>query len=406
DDALTFFFAANPEEADARNRIIEAFMRAHPDIPVRTVLSGGNPMQQLSIFCAGGKCPDVVMAWEFSYAGLAARGVLTDLNTLLAADPGFAARLHADSISALYDTFAFQAGQYALPEQWSGNFLFYNPTLFADADVPPPPTRWEQPWSYTEFLAAARALTKRNRAGRVTQWGFADTWVPSYSAALFGMNNGVPWSTPRMNPGHLNFDDDAFLAGVQFYADLSTAHRVAPAAADVQSMSTMDLFSGGRAAMALGGHWRYQTFARAAGLDFDVTVLPTGPAARRARSNIGTTGLAIAADSPRREQAWEFVKFVAGPVGQRLIGESGLFVPVLRSAIDSPGFAEAHRRIGNRAVLTGGPANSAGMPVTPVWEKVNALMDRSFGPVLRGTRPATSLKTTLSGPVDEVLGRT
>ena len=168
-------------------------------------------------------------------------------------------------------------------------------------------------------------------------------------------------------------------------------------------MSTMDLFSAGHAAMAQGGHWRYQTFDRAKGLDFDITVLPTGPKGHAARSNIGTTGLAIAASSRRKQQAWEFVKFATGPIGQEVIAQSGLFVPVLRSAIESAGFAEAHRRIGNLAVLTGGPAHSEGMPVTPEWPKIGSLMDRNFGPVLRGARPATSLASGLSHAVDEVL---
>jgi multiple sugar transport system substrate-binding protein len=407
DDALSFFFAANPEEADARLRIVEAFQREHHDIKVRTVLSGGNPIQQIATFCAGGKCPDVLMAWEFSYAGFADLGVLLDLNTLLDRDRVFAAELRADSIETLYETFSFGGGQYAFPEQWSGNFLFYNKKLFADAGVKPPPTRWQQPWSFADFLGAAAALTKRSSNGRVTQWGFVDTWVPSYSACLFGMNNGTPWSDPRVNPTHLNFDDDNFIDGVQFYADLANVHRVAPAASDTQSMSSMDLFSGGEAAMALGGHWRYQTFSRADGLDFDVTVLPTGPKAREqgeaARSNIGTTGLAIAAGSRRKEQAWEFVKFATGRAGQRLIGESGLFVPVLNSAINSAGFADAHPGVDNLAVLSGGPAHSEGLPITPSWEEVSALMDRAFGPVLRGKRPAASLKTGLSHQVDEVL---
>ncbi len=407
DDALSFFFAANPEEADARLRIVDAFARRHPYIKVRTVLSAPDPMQQMSTFCAGGKCPDVLMAWEFTYAGFAARGVFLDLNTLLANDRAFAAQLKDDGVAALYDTFTFNDGQYALPEQWSGNFLFYNRALFAEAGVKPPPVRWEQPWSFAEFLDTAGALTKRDKSGRVTQWGFVDTWSPAYSAGLFGMNNGVAWSDPRMNPSHLNFGNDAFIAGVQFYADLANKHKVAPTASEKQSMSTMDLFSSGRAAMALGGHWRYQTFDRADGLDFDVSVLPTGPAERRqgqsARSNIGTTGLAIAASSPRKERSWEFVKFAAGPTGQALIGESGLFVPTLRSAITSTGFAQAHRRLDNLAVLTGGPAHSEGLPITPAWEKINALMDRNFGPVLRGKNPAASLADGLSREIDEVL---
>jgi multiple sugar transport system substrate-binding protein len=403
EDALTFFFQANPEEADARMRIVDAFRRAHPDIAVRTVLSGPDPMQQMSTFCAGGKCPDVLMAWELTYAGLADRGVLLDLSTMLSADRAFAAQLNADSVPALYQTFTFGDGQYALPEQWSGNFLFYNRKLFAEANLRPPPARWEQAWSFAEFLDAARALTKRDGSGRVTQWGFVDTWVPYYSAGLFGMNNGTPWCTPRTNPTRLNLDDDAFIEGIQFYADLACRYQVAPKAADQQSMSTMDLFSSGRAAMALGGHWRQQTFSRADGLDFDMTVLPLGPHGNLARSNIGTTGLAIAATSPRKNQAWEFVKFATGPIGQALIGESGLFVPVLTSAIDSAGFAKAHSNIRNLEVLTGGPANSGYLPVTPTWEKIDALMDRAFGPVLRGIRPAASLETGLSHDVDEVL---
>ncbi len=403
DDALTFFFAANPEEADARQRVVDAFQRRHPDIKVRMLLSGGNPLQHMSIYCAGGKCPDVLMAWDLTYAGLAARGVLLDLNTMLAQDKAFAVDVKADGIRSLYDTFTFDGGQYALPEQWSGNFLYYNKKLFAEAGVRPPPGRWDQPWSFGEFLDAAKALTKRDRSGRVGQWGYVDSWVPFYAAGLFGMNNGVPWCTPRMNPTHLNFDNEAFLEGIQFYADLAHKHRVAPTSSDTQSMSTMDLFTSGRAAMALGGHWRYQTVELATGLDFDVTVLPTGPKGRAARSNIGTTGLAIAASSPRKQQAWEFVKFAAGPVGQAVTAESGLFVPVLRSAITSAGFAEAHSRIDNLAVLTGGPVHSEGMPITPEWSKIVALMDRNFGPVLRGVRPATSLANGLSHAVDGVL---
>ena len=403
DDALTFFFAANPEEAEARLRVVDAFQRKHPDIKVRTLLSGPDALQHMSIYCAGGKCPDVLMAWEFTYSGLAERGVLLDLNPMLAHDKMFATELKADSVPSLYETFTYNGGQFAFPEQWSGTFLYYNKTLFAEAGVRPPPGRWSEPWSYAEFLDAAQALTKRDGSGRVRQWGYVDTWVPYYSALLFGMNNGVPCSDPRVNPTHLNFDDPAFIEGIQFYADLNTKHRVAPSASESQSMSQTDLFTSGHAAMALGGHWRYQTLERAYDLDFDVAVLPTGPKGHGAQSNIGTTGLAIAASSARKKQAWEFVKFATGPVGQAVIAESGLFVPALRSAVRSTGFANAHNRIGNIGVLTGGPTHAQGLPVTPAWPKIVALMDRSVGPVLRGAQPATALMNGLTPKVDEVL---
>jgi len=402
DDALTFFFQANPEEAAVRMRVVDEFQRRHPGIKVRTVRSGGDPMQQIFTFCAGGKCPDVLMVWELTYAGLADRGVLLDLNTILAQDPTYAAELKSDSVPALYDTFEFKGGQYAFPEQWSGNFLFFNKKLFDDANLRPP-GRWEDAWSFAEFLESAKALTKRDASGKVTQWGFVDTWVRYYSAGLFAMNNGASWSSPWNNPGRMNFDDDAFIEGVQFYADLANKYQVAPTAADQQSMSTTDLFARGQAAMAMGGHWRYSTFSEAGGLDFDVTALPVGPKGNGSWSDVGTTGLAIAAGSPRKEEACEFVKFVTGPVGQAVIAESRLFVPTLTSAVNSAGFAKAHTRVQNLDVLTRGPARSKHLPVTPAWERVDALMDRNFGPVLRGVQSATSFKTDLAADVDKLL---
>jgi multiple sugar transport system substrate-binding protein len=86
-----------------------------------------------------------------------------------------------------------------------------------------------------------------------------------------------------------------------------------------------------------------------------------------------------------------------------VIAESGLFVPALRSAVRSAGFANAHKRISNLGVLTGGPTHAQGLPVTPAWPKIVALMDRNLGPVLRGAQPATALKDGLTPKVDEVL---
>lgn len=77
DDALTFFFAANPDEAAARLRVVAEFERRHPDIKVRAVRSGPGVMQQLSTFCAGGKCPDVLQTWDLTYADLAVRECCT-----------------------------------------------------------------------------------------------------------------------------------------------------------------------------------------------------------------------------------------------------------------------------------------------------------------------------------------
>ncbi|KZM71367.1 ABC transporter substrate-binding protein [Nocardia terpenica] len=390
DDAVTFFFQARPEEARARLRIVDEFGRRRPDIRIRTIMSGPDPLQQMLTYCAGGRCPDVLMAWELLYAGLAERGVLLDLRTLLEREPDGGAALRADGYSTLYETFGYGGGQYALPEQWSGVFLYYNRKLFEQAGIRPP-TTWGAPWTYAEFLAAARELTHRDGDGRVRRWGFVDGWVPYYSAACFGMNNGADWFSPPLAPTRTEIGDPRFIAGMQFYADLAVRHGVAPSTDARQSVSAYDLFARGRAAMLLGGHWLYSEFA-GRDLEFDVTVLPIGPhGGPAAVTDVGCTGLAIAAASPRRERAWEFVKFATGPIGQAIIAESGLFVPVLRSAMTSPGFAAAHRDIHNLTVFTEGPDHSRQLAITPAWGKVDSLLSRTCNRVLRGAAPATSL---------------
>ena len=81
------------------------------------------------------------MAWELTYAELADRGVLLDLNTLLAQDKAFADTAPGGQHPVAVRDLHLQRGQYAFPEQWSGNYLFYNKTLFAEAGVHPPPGR-------------------------------------------------------------------------------------------------------------------------------------------------------------------------------------------------------------------------------------------------------------------------
>lgn len=403
DDAVTFFFQARPEEARARLRIIDEFRRRRPDIKIRTILSGPDPLQQMLTYCAGGKCPDVMMAWELLYAGLADRGVLVDLRDFLGREPGYDAELREDGYATLRETFQWDGGQYALPEQWSGVFLYYNRKLFDQAGIRPPDT-WASAWTFAEFLAAAQALTHRGGDGRIRQWGFCDAWVPYFSAACFGMNNGAEWFSPPVRPTRTNLGDPRFAEGLQFYADLAVRHRVAPNVGDQQSVSAQDLFRSGRAAMLMGGHWLYSEFTGLEDLDFDVTVLPVGPhGGPGSITDVGSTGLAIAAHSPRREQAWEFVKFATGPEGQAIIAASGLFVPVLESAMQSPGFAAAHRNIRNLEVFTEGPANSRQLAVTPVWGKVESLLERGCNRVLRGAAQADSLGGVTARDIDALL---
>ena len=88
------------------------------------------------------------------------------------------------------------------PSQSSGpgNFLFYNRKLFAEANLRAATRELGHGVEFRRVPRRRTALTKRDGAGKVTQWGFVDTWVPYYSAGLFGMNNGTPWCQAANQP--------------------------------------------------------------------------------------------------------------------------------------------------------------------------------------------------------------
>src|SRR5690606_12115995 len=86
---LTFYFGANPEEANTRQRIIDAFQEKFPQITIKPQVAEGDAVQELQIQFAGGAGPDILMGWELTYAGLAERNIFADLNEFIAEDPEY-----------------------------------------------------------------------------------------------------------------------------------------------------------------------------------------------------------------------------------------------------------------------------------------------------------------------------
>lgn len=401
---LTFYFGANPQEAATRQLVIDAFMEKYPQIRIKPQVAEGNATQEIQIQFAGGASPDILMAWELDYSGLASRGVYRDLNEFLENDPEFAEVVETDHIPELVGMFNWEGAQYVLPEQFAGVVLYYNTAMFEEAGVEPPLADWtDASWTYDRFLETAQALTIRD-GDRVSQYGFVDAWWPSLSAAVIGTGNGGQWFDQYVNPTASTISDPNFTEAVQWYADLVNVHHVAPTHEETQAQAAVEMFTAGRAAMALVGHWMYPAFSDPdLGLSFDVGVLPVGPNGTTPKTDLGSTGLAISSQTEYPEHAWEFVKFSTGPEGQRIIAESGLFVPVLRSLAESDAFLGAHEVIENASVFTTGIENAVELPITPVWNEIAAVWDRETIRILRGEATAEEVHAALEPEITELL---
>lgn len=402
---ITFFFGANPAEAETRQKVIDAFMAKFPQIKVNAHIAEGDAIPELQTMIAGGSAPDVMMAWELSYAGLGERGIYADLNTFLQNDPEHFGIVQEDMEPALVQMFQWNGAQYVLPEQYAGVFLYYNKDLFDAAEVAYPSADWnDTSWTYDSFLQAAQALTVGD-GDRVSQYGFADGWWPPLSAMVWATSNGGNWYDTYVNPTASTLADPKMVEGVQFYADLVNVHNVAPSSESLLTQGGADMFMGGRAAMCLVGHWFYPAFSEIEELNFDVAVFPVGPGGTTPKTDLGSTGLAVSATTEHPEAAWEFVKFSTGPEGQAVIAESGLFIPVLRSVGQSEAFTGAHTKIQNTQVFIDAMEASIPLPITPAWNAVSELWSREVARVIEGKAPASEVLPALDPQINELLAQ-
>ncbi len=103
------------------------------------------------------------------------------------------------------------------------------------------------------------------------------------------------------------------------------------------------------------------------------------------------------------QQAWEFVKFAVNPVGQSLIAESGLFVPVIKSVGQSDAFLKSHTKLENTQVFIDAMSNSIPLLITPIWNEFADIWGREMDAVFRGEETATDAHANLEPKVNELL---
>ncbi|MDB5076793.1 MAG: putative sugar-binding lipoprotein [Chloroflexi bacterium] len=369
---LTYYFGANATEAQLRQKLFSQFEAANPDIKIVAQIDGTAHLQKLNTEIAGGNTPDLMMAWELDYSAYAKRGVLMDLDQFIKNDSEFQHTVMSQQYKAVLDMFSYGGKLWVLPEQITDTVLFYNKDHVKAAGLKMP-TTWDDPtWTWDKFLEFATKLTQK-RGNRVTRYGYSDMWwYPLTASSVIAAANGGNWFNQPVNPpvGSSNLSDPKIAKAIQWYADLTNVHNVAPGNRTLTTTPGFQLFMNGKASMGIVGHWFYPAFAGTSGLNFDVAPVPIGPDGdKHSRTNIGGTGISISAKTKYPEQCWRFVKFWAGVQGQSAIAKSGLWVPALKNIGTSAAYTKSNAALAHATILTDvlskGYVHS--LPISTAW---------------------------------------
>ena len=288
--------------------------------------AGGDIQSQQAQKIGIRKAPDVIVGGDM-YTEVYNRSLL-DLSEFLERD---AAEVDVDDIlPGIMDSLKNEDGKVVfMPRFFNISLLYYNKTLFdnqkealLEADITPAPEGTPDAerhyphlnWTVEDYFKAGEILThydsgtaSYSQLGSTSVNGWWGEWLIHLRQAggdMFDEN------------GLVDFDGQAAKDMVQLWYDKaygngSTRGKISSAPGE----SDLGGFQSNKVAMEYGGHtanWpRYDALSD---LNWGVTLLPTGTA-RRAGAEFAVDGYGIFKDSPDKEAAWAFIKFLTDKEG-------------------------------------------------------------------------------------------
>jgi multiple sugar transport system substrate-binding protein len=402
-DAVSLELAnwASHLEAAIEREVLDSFAVRHPGVRVTQHSAGTGQAEyreRILTSMAAGAPPDVFLLDNIDIPAFADRGVLLDLRPFLG-------RLGIDLSG--YDSTVlaiFRRGDavYALPKGYTPMVLAYNKDLFDRAGLPYP----RADWTWDEFLAAARALTRDTDGdGAIDQWGTAfDRRVFMWNSWIIAGGGDVLCPDGARATGCL--DSPATVEAIRWYTGWVTRDRVVPRFGTLRRSlgDNLRLFASGRVAMVTAGHFwvpNFLPYVRDGRLRVGFAAIPHREGVAPA-TVLYASGFAVPAAASHRRRSVELAAFLADSLALEIRARARLELPSRESvgqgiaAADTLGWEAVFRRAAARGRIPWGARIRE-------WREIEAvlpeLMDRI---TLRGEEPQ-AVARDIARRIDRIL---
>jgi multiple sugar transport system substrate-binding protein len=358
-----------------------------------------------------GNAADVFTDHLAKYPEFAAKNQIMDIQPLVDRD-----KVPTDIyIGKLADLWTREGKRYGLPKDWDTVAVFYNKKMLADAGIDP---KIMEDWTWNPkdggtFEETIAKLTLDENGNNGLSPDFDKTKVKQYGfipQGLGGPYGQTQWSPFAVSNGFkfqdelwgtkLYYDDPKFVETMQWYTDLWLKKGYAPTYPDVKSLGGGALFQAGKGAITTDGSWNIQTYIKSSNFEIGFGLLPVGPEGRKTMFN----GLAdsIYAGTKHPDEAWEWVKFLASPACENIVGGFAVVFPAIQSGVDKA--IEAHKKNGlDISPFTTEALDPKGtflFPVTDHAAEITTIMNQNEEKINLGE--ATDIAAAMKQANDEV----
>jgi multiple sugar transport system substrate-binding protein len=324
-----------------------AFQQENPKITVKIQQLGWDDYwSKLTTGFVSGTAPDVFTDHLAKYPEFASKHQLLPLDDLIKKD-GVKTDVYQPGLADLW--VAPDGARYGLPKDWDTVAIFYNKKMATDAGVTAAQLN-SLTWNPTDggtYEKVIAHLTVDNNGKRGDEPGFDKTNVKVYGLGLENSGNGVGQTQWSMYTGTTGFqftdknpwgtkyfyDDPRFVDTITWWRSLISKGYMPPLKVAASGVSVSDAFAAGKSAMNTNGSWMVGQYFGYKGVDVGLAPTPVGPNGKRASTFNGLAD-SIWAGTKHKEAAWQWVKFLASPACQNLVGEQAVVFPAIPGASD------------------------------------------------------------------------
>lgn len=324
-ELLQFATWGTLDELNSYQKMVDLYNSRGPRRKVRLIHVEIQFDQKLLVQAAGKKIPDVFKAYNGMLKNFGNKGIIEDLAPWVAADTS----IHLDEFYDVLVQGAYDGDRlYGLPLVFSTLVLYYNKNLFDAEGLDYP----DSTWTWDDAIRAGKRLLRKDENGNVVRWGghfriAGPVMIFQYGGDHFNDTfDRCVIGTPEAAEAVATFISFYKEHGIMFNPALRTGYRVD------------EMFSSGQVAMVINGRWAAPWFsAHMPPGSFDVAPMPRGP--------IRATGLAthfitMAANSRRKQDAWDFIRFLVSEEAQRITSDDGNNIPAMRRVAESDVFLQ------------------------------------------------------------------
>ena len=360
---ITWAMWGSPAELATHQAVADQFMAENSDINIEILAEPWSDyFTKMQALWAGGDAaliPDVLFLWPTPQ--YAAEGVLENLQPYIERD----AYDLDDYWPALLESATYNGSVYGFPRDIGLEVLYYNKDVFDEAGVAYP----DATWTWDDLRAAASQLKQADDSGRVGRYGLG---MEGGKYMLWVLQNGGHLLDDYRNPSACVLNEPAGVEGLAFFAALMDGNDAMTSSNLSQAGGDAAVFQAGQVAMIIQNASRVSAF-NAAGMNYDVAVVPIPEGGRRAAS-AGGAAWTMSAGSDNKEAAWRFLSWLQSTDGgQRIYTASGEIFPALQSTAQSDAFLNPDNPPANRqAFLTEGMHATVGrFGYFPEWGYLN-----------------------------------